>query len=92
MQKSQVLPLSKDLKTPSVEVDGKYIPDLHSRYFTADFSYDLSIIRKVAGFAGVKTPYIDEMASWYDAIAIEKNEFRYSTSVLWIKRRLIVFI
>lgn len=68
----------KGLKTPSIEVPGGYIPDLNSRYFTADFSYGLSIIRQIAELAGVETPCIDEVLKWYEDIAIVKDEFRYS--------------
>ena len=68
----------KGLTTPTVEIDGKLIPDLHSRYFTADFSYGLTIIKQIADLAGVKTPNIDATMNWYKAIAIEKEEFRYT--------------
>ena len=67
----------KGLTTPSVEVNGRFIPDLHSRYFTADFSYGLSIIQQIARFAGVDTPNIDDVMNWYKKIALEKNEFNY---------------
>ena len=67
----------KGLKTPMVECEGGFIPDLHSRYFTADFSYGLTIIKQVADFAGVRTPNIDETMSWYKDIAIEKNHFSF---------------
>ena len=68
----------KGIQTPSVKVGDGYIPDLHSRYFTADFSYGLSIIQQIGQFAGVKTPAIDSVKMWYDSIAVEKDEFRYS--------------
>ena len=67
----------KGLKTPTVEVDGSFIPDLHSRYFTADFSYGLTIIKQVAEFAGVSTPNIDATMQWYKSIAVEMDEFRF---------------
>ncbi|MBR6019164.1 MAG: NAD/NADP octopine/nopaline dehydrogenase family protein [Lachnospiraceae bacterium] len=67
----------KGLPTPTVGVDGGLIPDLHSRYFTADFSYGLSIIKQVAVFARVATPNIDETLNWYDGIAVEKAAFRF---------------
>lgn len=67
----------KGLATPTIEQEGKLIPDLHSRYFTADFSYGLAIIKQVADFANVKTPYIDSTMNWYRSIAIEKEEFRF---------------
>lgn len=68
----------KGLKTPAVEVKGGFIPDLHSRYFTADFSYGLTIIRQIADFAGVETPNIDDTMVWYKSIAAVKDEFRFA--------------
>ena len=68
----------KGLTTPVVNVDGGVIPDLHSRYFTADFSYGLTIIKQVANFAGVRTPNIDDTMAWYKNIAIEKEEFQFA--------------
>lgn len=73
------IPAFKGLTTPSVEVDGGLIPDFHSRYFTADFSYGLSIIKQIAVFAGVDTPNIDEVLSWYDKYRVEKGGFEYSS-------------
>ena len=67
----------KGLKTPVIEVDGGFIPDLHSRYFTADFSYGLTIIKQIAEFAGVCTPNIDETMAWYKEIAVVTDEFRF---------------
>ena len=67
----------KGLATPAIKVDGGFIPDLHSRYFTADFSYGLSIIKQIADFAGVDTPNIDETLLWYKNIAIERDEFLF---------------
>ncbi|MBR5758834.1 MAG: NAD/NADP octopine/nopaline dehydrogenase family protein [Thermoguttaceae bacterium] len=67
----------KGLPTPVVKVEGGFIPDLHSRYFTADFSYGLTIIKQVANFANVQTPHIDATLRWYEKIAVEKDEFRF---------------
>jgi len=72
------IPAFKGLATPSVAVDGGYIPDLHSRYFTADFSYGLTLIKQVAELTGVETPNIDETMEWYENIAIEHDSFSYS--------------
>lgn len=68
----------KGIGTPSIKVGDGFVPDLHSRYFTADFSYGLSIIQQIAEFAGVDTPFINETAKWYESIAIEKEGFKYS--------------
>lgn len=67
----------KGLLTPTTEVEGGLIPDLHSRYFTADFSYGLTIIKQIADLASVSTPNIDATMRWYKDIAIEHDEFRF---------------
>ena len=67
----------KGLTTPTVRVEGGLIPDLHSRYFTADFSFGLTIIQQVADMFDVATPNIDATMQWYKEIAIEKSEFRF---------------
>ncbi len=50
------------------------IPDLHSRYFTADFPYGLSVIQQIGKIAGVDIPYIDSLIDWYDEIAIVNDK------------------
>ena len=72
------IPAFKGLTTPTITVNGKLIPDLHSRYFTADFSYGLSIIQQIGKIAQVETPNIDETMKWYKNIAVETEEFRFS--------------
>ena len=72
------IPAFKGLATPATAVEGGFIPDLHSRYFTADFSYGLNIIKQIGDFAGVSTPNINEILAWYKEIAVETQEFRYS--------------
>lgn len=67
----------KGLGTPSLKVSGGYIPDLHSRYFTADFSYGLSAIVQIAHFAGAEVPHLESVLDWYDRIKLEKDVFRY---------------
>lgn len=67
----------KGLKTPVCESEEGLVPDLHSRYFTADFSYGLYIIQQIGCFAGVKMPNIDETIAWYRSIAVEKDHFQY---------------
>lgn len=67
----------KGLETPAVHLKEGLVPDLHSRYFTADFSFGLTIIKQVADLAGVETPNIDETMKWYKRIAVEKAEFHF---------------
>lgn len=77
-RKLSSIPAFRGIGTPSVKVEGGYIPDLHSRYFTADFSFGLSVIQQIGAFAGVETPSIDATMDWYEKIAVETKTFRYS--------------
>lgn len=53
-----------------MESSAGLIPDLHSRYFTADFPYGLTVIQQIGQIAGVSMPNIDSLIEWYDNIAI----------------------
>ncbi len=78
-KKISSIPAFKGLETPTIiDKEGKRIPDLRSRYFTADFSYGLTIIQQIAVFAGVYTPNIDATMDWYKKIEVEKDEFRFA--------------
>lgn len=81
----------KGIATPMTEQNGKYIPDLRSRYFTSDFSYGLMIIKQIAKFAGVVTPNIDDTIRWYRNIAIEKDEFSFEDYGITDKKSFDVF-
>ena len=67
----------KGLGTPSINIGNGYIPDLHSRYFTADFSYGLSLFVQIADFAGVEVPNLNEVMAWYENIRIESGGFSF---------------
>ena len=68
----------KGLTTPSV-VDGEgYMPDLNSRYFTADFSYGLTIIKQIADIYGIDVPNITSTLEWYNAISINDSEYSFA--------------
>lgn len=54
------------------------IPDLHSRYFTADFPYGLTVIQQIGKIAGVSMPNIDSLIDWYDEIAIINDKLMLS--------------
>lgn len=62
----------KGIKTPQIELDGKYMPDFNSRYFKADFPYGLMIIKGFALITKVKTPMIDKVIRWYQNIENKK--------------------
>ena len=54
------------------------IPDLHSRYFTADFPYGLAVIQQIGNIAGVDMPNIDGLMRWYERIAIINDKLHLS--------------
>lgn len=58
----------KGLPTPAKQVPGGYIPDLDSRYFTADFNYGLFVIMQVAQLAGYQMPNCQRVFDWYQKI------------------------
>ncbi len=66
------------LKSPAVAVAGGYIPDLHSRYFTADFSFGLAILVQIAGFVNLEVPNMQRILDWYRNIAAVQKEFLFS--------------
>ena len=64
------------LRSPMKSLDGGYIPDFGSRYFTADFPYGLAIIEEIAGLFGVDVPNISETMLWYRENTGDNTHFR----------------
>ena len=62
--KLQSIQAFKGLKSPMKKVEGGYIPDFGSRYFTEDFPYGLQIIKEQAKQHSVSTPIIDKILNW----------------------------
>lgn len=54
----------KGITSPMLQVDGGWIPDFRSRYFTEDFPYGLKYIWQLAHDNGIDTPNIDMVYSW----------------------------
>ncbi len=63
------------LGSPMIEVEGGYVPDFNSRYFTADFPYGLAILIQVARIAGVQVPNMEETLTWYEEITGNRSDF-----------------
>ncbi len=63
----------KGLTSPMKEAEGGWVPDWHSRYFTADFAFGLKIIKDIAEMFGVATPNIDMIWKWYERTAMEDD-------------------
>jgi len=58
----------KGIPAPMRTVEGGFVPDFQSRYFTEDFPYGLAPIQKLAIEKGVNTPMIDKVMSWGQSI------------------------
>lgn len=54
----------KGIGSPMKEVEGGYVPDFQSRYFTEDFLYGLRIIQQQAEKHHIDTPIIDKVMEW----------------------------
>ena len=54
----------KGILAPMKAVEGGFVPDFQSRYFTEDFPYGLQIIQNLARKQGVPTPTIDKVMAW----------------------------
>ena len=46
------------------QVEGGFVPDIDSRYFTEDFPYGLRIIQQLARKHHIATPIIDKVMAW----------------------------
>ena len=81
----------KGLKTPAIETADGMIPDFSSRYFTADFSYGLTIIAQIADLIDLDIPYIKRVLLWYKSISLDSKEFNYSDYGINSRTDLVTF-
>lgn len=72
-EKIRNIPAFKGLTSPMREVEGGWIPDWESRYFTADFCFGLKVIRDIARLFAVPTPNLDLVWKWYENTAPEDH-------------------
>lgn len=63
-RKIQSIESFSSILSPMKEVDGGWIPDFSSRYFTEDFPYGLRLIHDLAHRQGLHTPHIDLVHEW----------------------------
>lgn len=54
----------KGIKAPMREVEGGFVPDFHSRYFSEDFPYGLAIVHRLTHEKGIPSPTIDRIYDW----------------------------
>jgi hypothetical protein len=59
----------KGLASPMKEFQNVWIPDFDSRYFTADFSYGLKIIKDIAELFEQPIQNINRVWAWYKRVS-----------------------
>lgn len=69
--KLRTIPAFQGILSPMKEVEGGFLPDFHSRYFTEDFPFGMRFILEVAQEKGVQIPKIKEVYEW----GIRKAEY-----------------
>lgn len=68
----------KGLTSPALKVEGGYILDFSSRYFTVDFSYGLAILIRIAEFLGIDAPNMRSTMDWYYGLVGKRDEYQFS--------------
>lgn len=63
-QKLRSIEAFKGILAPVKKVEGGYVPDFKSRYFTEDFPYGLQIVQRLTRQHGVDSPVIDQVLQW----------------------------
>ena len=63
-QKLRSIEAFKGIKAPMKTVEGGYVPDFQSRYFTEDFPYGLAIVRRLMKEQGIEAPTIERVYQW----------------------------
>ena len=63
-QKISTIPAFQNIASPMKEVQGGYVPDFTSRYFTEDFPYGMRFIVETAQQQEVAIPTIEKVYQW----------------------------
>lgn len=63
-KKIRSIPAFKGIRSPMKKVDGGWVPDFDSRYFTEDIEWGTSPICDCARQFGIKTPVLNNFVSW----------------------------
>lgn len=63
-KKISSIPAFQTISSPMKQVDGGWIPDFSSRYFTEDFPYGLRWIKELSDQNNLELPVIDMVYNW----------------------------
>lgn len=58
------IPAFQNITSPMKEVDGGWVPDFESRYFTEDFPYGLKFIVELAKEKNINCPILNKVFEW----------------------------
>ena len=64
-----------NLSSPMKRIDGGWMPDFASRYFTADFPYGLAILEELADVLNCEVPNMKSTMNWYRRVTGDENRF-----------------
>lgn len=67
-----------NLSSPMKRIEGGWIPDFDSRYFTADFPYGLAIIEELANILSMDVPNIRKTMDWYRKVTGNLQHFKFA--------------
>ena len=81
----------RGLKSPCKETPNGFIPDLGSRYFTADFPYGLSILVQISKLLNLDCPNMQETLEWYYSIVPKTDEFSFANHGITTVKEFINF-
>lgn len=62
--KIRSIPAFQQIAAPMIQIEGGWIPDFKSRYFTEDFPYGLAFIKRLCDEKGIEAPMINEVYTW----------------------------
>lgn len=65
----------RGIQSPMQAVEGGWVMDLSSRYFTADFAFGLKIIHDFCSRFDVPDPWLETLWRWYQGIALYPAHF-----------------
>lgn len=75
-RKLQSIESLSTILSPMKQIEGGWVPNFDSRYFTEDFPFGLRFIKELAEQHNVPAPMIDKVYEWGMSALRHKNEFK----------------
>lgn len=77
-KKIRSIPSLHNLHSPMKKIGDGWVPDLSSRYFTADFPFGLALIEQFAKICCVPVPNISHIMEWYRNVTGDCKTIQFS--------------